>query len=173
MSFPSVKKLPSLCWLATALLTLGRSKGSSIIAFITITSSICSPVSSNTHSINPYLALPHSSHVYSQWLISFRCIKVALRVKDTVHTFKGHLIFRCKIKFNLGTIGTLCQVSGCGACAANDPSIHSTEDIPFGDTRFMASPFSPTYFKGVTCEEKFVWYEIITFEKLESNGQTL
>lgn len=166
MRSPSVKKLPSLCWLATALLTLGRSKGSGIIAFITVTSSICCPVSSNTQSINPYLTLTHSSHVYSQWFISFGCIKVTLPVKVKVHTFKGHLIFHCKLKLNLGSISTLCQVSGCGACAANDPSIHSTEDIPFGDTRFMASPFSPTYFKGVTSEEKFVGDEIITFEKL-------
>jgi len=70
-----------------------------------------------------------------------------------VHTFKGYLIFDSKIEMNSGSTGTLCQVSGCGACAANDPSIHSTEDIPFGDTRFKASPFSPTYF-GVESEEK-------------------
>lgn len=77
------------------------------------------------------------------------------------------LIFLCKIKLNFVLGGTLCQVRGCGACAANDPSIHSTEEIPFGDTRFMASPFIPTYFSGVESELQFMGDEIRTLEKFE------
>lgn len=94
-------------------------------------------------------------------------------MKCEVDIFKSHLNFLCKIKLNFGSRGTLCQVSGCGACAANDPFIHSTEEILFGDLRFMASPFSPTYFSSVESEVKFVGDEIITIEKFELSDQTL
>lgn len=88
-------------------------------------------------------------------------------MKGKVDILKGRLIFHCKIKWNFGSRGTLCQVSGCGACTANEASIHSTEEILLGDTRFMASPFSPTYFSGVESEVKFVGDEIMTIEKFD------
>lgn len=81
VSSQSNERLPSLRWLATANLTLWRAESSSIAAFVTISSGVCSPVSSNALAIDPNLTFAHTAHVQGQRFISIRCIKVSL------HTF--------------------------------------------------------------------------------------
>lgn len=70
--------VPALSWLAAASLTFWRSIRPSITAFVAISISPCSPISSNVLSIDPYLTLPHTGHVQSQRIVSSGSIKISL-----------------------------------------------------------------------------------------------
>lgn len=150
------QSLPTLGGLPTTKLTLWRSICSSITASIAITASICSPISPNALPINPYLAFAHTLHVQGQGFISFWCTEIRLPSRERTLFFNTSTIFplwHC-IAFDL--FQTLCQVNGCCFCAANDPCIHSTEDMAFGETRSMASPFSPTCLGEATVRKNYM-----------------
>jgi hypothetical protein len=49
---------------------------------------------------------------------------------------------------------TLCHVSGCCLSATWDPCTQSTDEIEFGESKFMDSPLSPTCIKDAAVRQK-------------------
>lgn len=140
-----LKKLPFLGGLATTKLTLWRTIPSSIIAPVAVTTSICSPVSPNALPINPYLTFTHTLHVQGQGFIPFGCIEICLPIYKRIFSIFNTIRLSSTISLHcICYVNTLCQVNGCCFCATNDPWIHSTDEKPLVETRFMASPFRPT-----------------------------
>lgn len=139
---------PSLGWLATTKLALWRSKWTSIVTVIAITSGKSSPVSSDTLAIDPYLTFTHSLHVQCQWFVSFGSIKRSLQsLQIKLISFEASVTFSELSLFCLW-VYTLCHVNGWFLCTTIADCIHATVEIPFGEARSMDSPFNPTCLKA-------------------------
>lgn len=90
------KSVPLLSWMATTKLALYyRPECTRITASIAVAISIDVPKSSYALPINPHLTLPHASHVQSQGLVSFWCIKTGLQVQSDmlIYTYRFWIYF--------------------------------------------------------------------------------
>lgn len=154
------KSIPFLSWMAATRLALCRPECVRITASIAISISMDIPISSNALPIDPYLTLPHTTHVQSQGLFSFWCIKICLRVQVTDQLLFWRNLRKPPTLWNgvkkkqkslcqnlLPCPHTLYHVSGCCFSATKYPFIQSTDEIEFGEPKFMASPLSPTCIK--------------------------
>lgn len=159
------KSVPLLSWMATTKLALYyRPECTRITASIAVAISIDIPKSSYAFPIDPHLTLPHASHVQSQGLVSFWCIKTGLQVQSDmlIYTYRFWIYFestlnpikQCKeenktiVSKSSFMFPTLYHVSGCCLCAIKDPCIQPTDEKEFGEPNFMDSPRSPTCIKG-------------------------
>lgn len=133
------KSLPSLSWFSTPKLTFLRLENPRVTTVFAVTSGKRRPVSSKTLTVNPQLAFAHATHVQSQGFISIRHIEVGLQVEINLNKYVHRWFFLFYESC------TLCHANGCcWFCAISEPFVQSTEETVSGETRFMASPLSPT-----------------------------